>query len=192
MDKPELASNGLENSRYDTSQSSMRDDKAGDILTDDNVSESVEQDVLEGESNAAIQEYEGSDLAYQKTGEDEELDELMEWLLEMCQEDADRSLARIEKSLARIDPLFEDMEYYKDQEESLKLQGDVVLQSQARAKWRSLEREAVNIYGFLRSKAISGVFGELYLSTPQYARVKTFAEHWYATNPRNYNIHGIR
>lgn len=169
----------------DVSQSNAKDDKFWDVLTDDNASESVAKDALEEKSNILAHEPEANDTASQESEEDEEF---WEWYQQMYQDEVERYTSKIDESLERVDPLFEEIKFYKVQVEPFRLQEDWARASQARAKWRSLEREVVGIYVFLREEELKSELGHLYLSTPEYARVEAFAEHWYATHPRNYNI----
>jgi hypothetical protein len=140
-------------------------------------------------SNLTLHEPENKDAISQESKED---GKFMKWYQRMYQEEVDRYKARVEESIARVDSLFQEIEFYKAQEESAKRQEEWETSSKASAKWHSLEGEALGIYVLLRDEEIKKKLGHIYLSTPQYAKVKAFAEHWYATTPRNYNTQYIK
>ena len=87
---------------------------------------------------------------------------------------------RIDESVAQIEPLFEDAAFYKAQLEPLKRQGKLSEWSIAWKEFRLAERKLVVLYDFLSEGPATEHFGNLYLSTPEYVKLKAFSEDWYA------------
>ena len=87
---------------------------------------------------------------------------------------------RIDESVAQIEPLFEDAAFYKAQLEPLKRQENWPEFSIAWNGFRQAEGRLYGLYVFLREGPAREHFGDLYLSTPEYAKLKTFAENWAA------------
>ena len=87
---------------------------------------------------------------------------------------------RVDESVAQIEPLFEHAAFYKAQLEPLDRQGKLSEWSIAWKEFRLAERKLVVLYAFLSEGPAREHFGDLYLSTPEYARLKAFAENWAA------------
>ena len=87
---------------------------------------------------------------------------------------------RVDESVAQIEPLFEHAAFYKAQLEPLDRQGKLSEWSIAWKEFRLAERKLVVLYAFLSEGPAREHFGDLYLSTPKYAKLKTFAEDWAA------------
>lgn len=179
--EPGKTPEGSRKPRHNIIQPGIRNDEVWDIPDNDNKAGALKQDVLERKSNLTKDNH----IISRKSEED---DEFKRWYHQMYQEEVERYKNKIEENIARIDPLFEEIEFYKAQVEPFKRQENWEASSKAWAKYRSLEGELLGIYIFLRDEELKKVLGHLYLPTPQYARVNAFAENWYATTPRNYNI----
>lgn len=117
--------------------------------------------------------------------DEEEEDKVMTWYQQAYQEELEKLRVRIEEGIAKIEPLFEEMDIYKIQLESLHRQERWEEYGIVRRKWKEARNELLNIYTFLRHEQIQGLAGHLYLSTPQYAMLKQWAEDWYARNRRD-------
>ena len=102
--------------------------------------------------------------------------------------------SRVDESVAQIEPLFEDLVSYKAQMEELKRQeekwaelAEYGLEHQTKmAEWsvawrdfHKVEGKLHAFYVFLSEKPATEEFGHLYLSTPEYAKLKTWYEDWY-------------
>jgi hypothetical protein len=100
---------------------------------------------------------------------------------------------RVDESVAQIDPLFDDMASYKTQMEELKRQEEkwaelaknglehqtkVVEWGVARSDFRQVENKLQKSYLFLSHESTASSFGDLYLSTPEYAKLKAWYEDW--------------
>ena len=175
----EKISEGSRNSHRNVSQSGMKADRRLNIgvdevsqaIADESPSpESSTQDALEEKSNAT-------------TPDVEEDDEVMREYQRLYRKKVEGLRARIEKSIARINPLFEEMDFYESQLEPLKRQRVWNKYSAARRRWKELTHEALDIYVFLRQESLKEWLGDLYLSTPQYSKLMAFCEDWDAKNP---------
>jgi hypothetical protein len=85
---------------------------------------------------------------------------------------------RVDESVAQIEPLFDDMAFYKAQVESLKRQGQKN-SPEFSVVWngfRQAEGHLYVLYSFLKQGPARYHFGHLYLSLPEYAKLMTFAE----------------
>jgi len=150
---------------------SSRTDEISNIPTGDTTPpESSEQDTLEEKSNATTQEA-------------EEDDEFMRWYQQAYQEALEKYTVRIKDNLARIEPLFDEMDFYEVQLEPLKSQERWEEYTKTRNICEKLTHELLDIYVFLRKEQLKELLGYLYLSTPQYIKLQVFAEDWYAKNP---------
>ncbi len=87
---------------------------------------------------------------------------------------------RVDESVAQIEPLFEDAAYHKAQLEPLKRQENWPEFSIAWSGFRQAEGRLYGLYVFLREGPAREHFGDLYLSTPEYAKLKAFGEDWAA------------
>ena len=87
---------------------------------------------------------------------------------------------RVDESVAQIEPLFEHAAFYKAQLEPLDRQGKLSEWSIAWKEFRLAERKLVVLYAFLGEGPAREHFGDLYLSTPEYAKLKAFSEDWEA------------
>ena len=87
---------------------------------------------------------------------------------------------RVEESVAQIEPLFEDAAFYKVQLEPLRRQENWPEFSIAWSGFRQAEGRLYGLYVFLREGPAKEHFGDLYLSTPEYAKLKVFGEDWAA------------
>ena len=87
---------------------------------------------------------------------------------------------RVDESVAQIEPLFEDAAFYKAQLEPLKRQENWPEFSIAWSGFRQAEGRLYGLYVFLREGPAREHFGDLYLSTPEYARLEVFGENWAA------------
>ena len=87
---------------------------------------------------------------------------------------------RVDESVAQIEPLFEHAAFYKAQLEPLDRQGKLSEWSIAWKEFRLAERKLVILYAFLSEGPAREHFGDLYLSTPEYAKLKAFSEDWEA------------
>ena len=85
---------------------------------------------------------------------------------------------RVDEGIAQIEPLFEDMVFYKAQLESLKRQGrkNSPEFSVAWNGFRQAQGHLYVLYGFLKQGPARYHFGHLYLSISDYAKLTTFAE----------------
>lgn len=88
---------------------------------------------------------------------------------------------RVDESVAQIELLFDDMAFYESQLEPLKRQENWQEYSVAWAKSRDAAAHLYGLYVFLGKEGPAREhFGHLYLSTPEHAKLKTFAEEYYA------------
>ncbi len=87
---------------------------------------------------------------------------------------------RVDESVAQIEPLFEDAAYHKARLEPLKRQENWPEFSIAWNGFRQAEGRLYGLYVFLREGPAREHFGDLYLSTPEYAKLKAFGEEWAA------------
>ena len=87
---------------------------------------------------------------------------------------------RVDESVAQIEPLLEDMAFYEAQLEPLKQQENWPEFSVVWNGFRQAEGHLYGLYVFLREGPATEHFGDLYLSTPEYAKLKAFSEDWYA------------
>ena len=87
---------------------------------------------------------------------------------------------RVDESVAQIEPLFEHAAFYKAQLEPLRRQENWSEFSIAWKEFRLAERRLVILYVFLSDGPAREHYGDLYLSTPEYAKLKTFSEDWEA------------
>ena len=87
---------------------------------------------------------------------------------------------RVDESVAQIEPLFEDAAFYKAQLEPLKRQENWPEFSIVWSRFRQLEGRLYGLYVFLREGPAREHFGDLYLSTPEYAKLEAFGENWAA------------
>ena len=87
---------------------------------------------------------------------------------------------RVDGSVAQIEPLFEDAAFYKAQLEPLKRQENWPEFSIAWSGFRQAEGRLYGLYVFLREGPAREHFGDLYLSTPEYAKLEAFGENWAA------------
>ena len=87
---------------------------------------------------------------------------------------------QVDESIAQIEPLFEEAAFYKAQLEPLRRQENWPEFSIAWSGFRQAEGHLYGLYVFLREGPAREHFGDLYLSTPEYAKLKTFAEGWLA------------
>ena len=161
-------SDNQENSVAATTDATHFEVTTPDLTTPDEASDLVSE-VEDDEFEAQWKDVEK--LAKEVLGKD--LEEFAEEYL------ADLSL-RVDESIAQIDSLFEDKVFYEAQLEPLKQQKNWTEFSVAWGKFRDAERLLYGLYVFLgREGPAREHFGPVYLSTPEYAKLKTFAEDWY-------------
>lgn len=121
---------------------------------------------------------EASEAAFE--ARDEEFEDFWNNIDEFLEEYLADLRERVDGSVAQIEPLFEDAAFYKAQLEPLKRQENWPEFSIAWNGFRQAEGRLYGLYVFLREGPAREHFGDLYLSTPEYAKLKTFAENWAA------------
>ena len=121
---------------------------------------------------------EASEAAFE--ARDEEFEDFWNNIDEFLEEYLTDLRERVDESVAQIEPLFEDAAFYKAQLEPLKRQENWPEFSIAWNGFRQVEGRLYGLYVFLREGPAREHFGDLYLSTPEYAKLKTFAENWAA------------
>ena len=121
---------------------------------------------------------EASEAAFE--ARDEEFEDFWNNIDEFLEEYLTDLRERVDESVAQIEPLFEDAAFYKAQLEPLKRQENWPEFSIAWNGFRQAEGRLYGLYVFLREGPAREHFGDLYLSTPEYAKLKTFAKNWAA------------
>ena len=114
---------------------------------------------------------------------------------------------RVDESVAQIESLFEDLASYKAQMEELKRQEkltelaeDELEHQKKMAEWSvawsnfgKVESKLYTSYIFLSHEAAASSFGHLYLSTPEYAKLKAWYEDWFPRQEKGFvkNVDGV-
>ena len=92
---------------------------------------------------------------------------------------------RVDEGVAQIEPLFEDMAFYEAQLEPLRCQENWPEFSVAWSGFRQAEVDLYVLYLFLSAAPAREYFGNLYLSSPEYTKLKAFSEDWYAQQEKH-------
>ena len=92
---------------------------------------------------------------------------------------------RVDEGVAQIEPLFEDMAFYEAQLEPLRRQENWPEFSVAWSGFRQAEVDLYVLYLFLSAAPAREYFGNLYLSSPEYIKLKAFSEDWYARQEKH-------